>query len=58
MKWEYKQETSEFHLTEEEFINWLNEEGQKGWEMIEYRAWNLQTWRCYYTCIFKRKIQQ
>lgn len=56
-KWEYKRETSEFHLTEQDFIDWLNEEGQKGWELVEYKMYDEDLWgRNAYTCIFKRKI--
>lgn len=57
-KWEYKQHTSDWDLTEREFIEWLNENGKDGWEMVEYSKWESDYWdRCKYTCLFKRKIE-
>ena len=56
-KWEYKQQTSDWELTENEFIEWLNKNGQDGWEMVEYSKWESEYCdKCKYTCIFKRKI--
>lgn len=57
-KWEYKREISEFYYMVDEFIDWLNREGKKGWELIEYKVFH-KDGMCggKYYCIFKRKIK-
>lgn len=59
-KWEYKQQTSEFSLTDKDFINWFNEEGQQGWEIVDYTLHSSLIGRFDYKCtaIFKRKIEE
>ena len=58
-KWEYKEELCKEKLSREEFIDWLNEKGQQGWELFEYDEWGYDTIYhvAYYSCIFKRKIE-
>lgn len=58
-KWEYKQQTSEFQLgNERNFIDWFNEEGQQGWEVISFDLHASIKRGITYECraTFKRKI--
>lgn len=56
---EYKEQLTKSKLKREEFINWLNEEGQQGWELLEYEEWGYDSihHNAYYTGLFKRKIE-
>lgn len=58
-KWEYEEFAGTFRYTEQ-WIEFLNEKGMKGWKLISYTE-KLYYWNktgIYRKCLFKRKIQQ
>ena len=53
-KWEYLEESWNSRYSKvDNFINWLNELGKEGWELVDIIKASLGWCKC----IFKRKIQ-
>lgn len=55
--WQYKYDTLFGSFFTEKFIEWLNEQGQSGWELVGYEVEESATFMGAYNyrCLFKRK---
>lgn len=56
-KWEYKQVSKVLELKENYFVDWLNQEGQDGWEVFGYTQFHVSENTIKTNAIFKRKIE-